>query len=247
MLPQRNPNSEDAQTKGAAGKVRGVNRMERKHLAHPALSAVEERYEWLSFLGLLPVLDVSTVDPVLYHRFTAAAWPLRESSSVSRTALLQACGFGLEGPSFESDLILAALVRNEILEPIPSEPFCFRVRARNWTDPDSAYAPDQCSALVDAIRRGQSRRLRIRDEPDQRLRSRPLAESREDARRMEISSMCEMYEATWLELAKAIGGSSAEAIRNSIERSIQPMMRQLELPLVNNKNSDGEGEERCNK
>jgi len=221
--------------------------MEKRHLADPALAAVEERYEWLSFLGLLPVLDVSRIDPVLYQRFLTAARKLGGSSNVSRTALLRACGFELEGPSFESDLILAALVRNEILEPIKSESFCFRVRARNWTDTDSAYAADQSSALVDAIRREQSQRLRILDELDQRLRARPLAENRDDAHRMEIATVREIYEATWLELAKAIGDSGAETIRNSIERSMEPVMRQLELPLVNNKNSDREGEERCNK
>ena len=221
--------------------------MKKRHLADPALPAVEERYEWLSFLGLLPVLDVSRIDPVLYQRFLTAARKLGGSSNVSRTALLRACGFALEGPSFESELILAALVRNEILEPIPSEAFCFRVRARNWTDPDSAYVADQCSALVDAIRREQIQRLRILDQLDQGLRARQLAENREDAHRMKIARVREIYEATWLELAKAIGGSAAERIRKSIERSMEPAIQQLELPLVSNKNSDREGEERCNK
>ena len=221
--------------------------MERKGLADTVLSSVEERYEWQSFLGLLWVLDVSAVDPVLYQGCMTAAWQLREKSIISRRALMNACGLGFQNSSLELDLLLAALVRDEVLEPIPSAPFCFRVRAKNWTDPESAYAGDGRSALVGAVRQEQSQRFRILGELGQVLSTRALSEKRRREIRMEIARVREIYDATWLELANAIGGDRATVIRRWIEGSTEPLIQQLELPLGNDGISDREGEERCNK
>lgn len=216
-------------------------------MADAVLPSVEERYEWQSFLGLLWVLDVSAVDPMLYQRCLRAAWQLREKSIISRRALINACGLGFHDPSLELDLLLAALVRDEVLEPIPSAPFCFRVGAKNWTDPESAYAGDGRSALVGAVRQEQSQRFRILGELGQVLSTRALSGKRQREIRTEIARVRDIYEATWLELANAIGGGRASAIRCRIERSVEPVIQQLELPLGNDRSSDRKGEERCNK
>src|ERR1700730_13151204 len=106
--------------------------MAQKHLADAELPSIEERHEWQSLLGLSPTLDLSGLDPVLYQRCLAVVWQLRERPKISRSALLQASGLGLQGPTLAFDLLLASLVRDEVLEPIISTPFCFLVRARNW-------------------------------------------------------------------------------------------------------------------
>ena len=154
--------------------------MEKKNLADAVLPSVEERYEWQSFLGLLPVLDLSAVDPVRYQRCMRAVWELREKVTITRSALMVACGLAFHDSSLESDLLLAALVRDEVLEPVPSAPFCFRVRA-------------------------------------------------------------------WLEFANTIDGNDANTTRSSIERSAEPVIQQLELPMDNDRISFRQGEERCNK
>ncbi len=221
--------------------------MGNKHLSNGLVPSIEERHEWQSFLGLLPALDVSAVDPVLHQRCLAAAWQLRRRSRISRSALLRASGLEFQSSTLEFDLLLALLVRDEVLEPIVSSPFCFRVCASNWTDPESAYAADERPGLIGAVQQEQSERLRILDELAHCLRRPALREERARAIRAEIARLHEIYEATWLELANAVGGHCAEAIRNSIEHSMEPVRQQLELPLGEQKNSDLEGEGRCNK
>jgi hypothetical protein len=186
-------------------------------------------------------------DPVLHQRCLAAAWQLRGRSRISRSAWLRASGLEFQGPSLEFDLLLASLVRDEVLEPIVSDPFCFRVCASDWTDPESAYGADEPPALLGAVQQEPSERLRILGELAHCLRRPTLREKRARAIRAEIARLHQMYEATWLELANAVGGRCAEAIRNSIERSMEPVRRQHELPLGEQKNSEIEGEERCNK
>ena len=78
--------------------------MEKKNLADAVLPSVEERYEWQSFLGLLPVLDLSAVDPVRYQRCMRAVWELREKVTITRSALMDACGLAFHDSSLESDL-----------------------------------------------------------------------------------------------------------------------------------------------
>jgi hypothetical protein len=153
----------------------------------------------------------------------------------------------LQGPTLEFDLLLASLVREEVIEPIVSTPFCFRVRARNWTDPESAYAADECSQLVEAVRQEQSERFRILAELSQRLKNQGLPEKGSLSIRAEIDRLQRIYEASWLELASAVGARAAETIRGEIEGSVEPVTQQLELTLGGNKNSDVEGEERCSK
>ncbi len=221
--------------------------MSKKDLTDAVLPSIEERHEWQSFLGLLPALDLSGVDPVLYQRCLVAVWQFRETARISRNALLQASGLGFHGPALECDLLLAALVGDEVIEPIVSSPFCFRVRDRNWTDPESAYAADESSALIDSVRQEQLERFRIFEELDQRLKNQGLREKRVRATRAEIDRLRQIYESTWAELADAVGSKCAETIRSDIERSIESVTRQLDLPLSERRNSDLEGEDRCNK
>ncbi len=49
--------------------------MTEKWLKDPLPSA-EERYEWQSFLALLPALDLTAVNPLFYQRCLAAVWRL---------------------------------------------------------------------------------------------------------------------------------------------------------------------------
>jgi hypothetical protein len=73
-----------------------------------------------------------------------------------------------------------------------------------------------------------------------------LRAKRARAIRAEIAGLREIYEAAWLEPANAVVGR-AEAIRNSIEHSMELVRQQLELRLGEQKNSEIEGEERCKK
>lgn len=193
--------------------------MSKKDLADAVLPSIEERHEWQSFLGLLPALDLSGVDPILYQRCLVAVWQLRETARISRSGLLQMSGLGFQGPALEFDLVLASLVRDEVLEPVVSSPFCFRVRDRNWTDPGSAYAADERSALVDSVRQEQLERFGILEELDRRLNNQVLREKRVRALRAEIDRLRQIYEATWVELADAIAASVPrrfEAILNGL-------------------------------
>ena len=118
------------------------------------------RYEWHSFLGLLPVPDLRPVDLVLYQRCLTAVWRSRKSA-ISRTDLQQAAGLAFQEETLDFDLLIAQLVREGILEPIVSSPFHFQIRRRNWTNPESAYAADDRRSLSAIARQEQAGRFRM--------------------------------------------------------------------------------------
>ena len=127
-LPDHNPDSETVQTNADR---------KRKHMTEKGLSdsgrrSAELRYEWQSFLGLLPVLDLRPTDLVLYQRCLTAVWRSRKSA-ISRTDLQRAVGLAFQEETLDFDLLVAQLVREGILEPIVSSPFDFQIRRRNWT------------------------------------------------------------------------------------------------------------------
>src|ERR1700726_2795289 len=110
--------------------------MTEKGLSDTERRSAELRYEWHSFLGLLPVLDLRPMDPVLYQRCLTAVW-LSRKNAIGRTDLQHAVGLTFETKTVAFDLLLAQLVREEILEPIISSPFHFQIQRRNWTHPES--------------------------------------------------------------------------------------------------------------
>jgi hypothetical protein len=203
------------------------------------------RYEWHSFLGLLPVLDLQPTDPVLYQRCLTAVW-LSRKSSISRTDLHQAVGLGFQEEAVDFDLVLAQLVREDILEPIVSSPFHFQIRRRNWPHPESAYAADDRRSLSAIAREEQAGRFRVLGVLGARIDNLRLPEKRVQQIRKERDELERIYEATWLELENAIGSQSAEAIRRSVEETRKAGVVQLELPLEQKSTCDLEGEARCN-
>ena len=136
--------------------------MTEKGLSDTDRRSAELRYEWQSFLGLLPVLDLQPMDPVLYQRCLTAVWRSRKSG-ISRTDLRQAVGLAFQEETLDFDLLVAQLIREGILEPIVSSPFDFQIRRRNRTNPESAYAADGSSS-VPALSDG---RLAVTKERDQ--------------------------------------------------------------------------------
>ena len=134
--------------------------MTEKGLSDTGQRSDELRYEWHSFLGLLPVLDLRPTDPVLYQRCLTAVW-LSRKSAISRTDLHQAVGLGFQEEAADFDLLLAQLVREDILEPIVSSPFHFQIRRRNWPHPESAYAADDRRSLSAVAREEQAGRFRM--------------------------------------------------------------------------------------
>ena len=203
------------------------------------------RYEWQSFLGLLPVLDLQPMDPVLYQRCLTAVW-LSRKSAISRTDLQQAAGLHFQAETVDFDLLLAQLVREEILEPILSSPFHFQIRRRNWTNPESAYAADDRLSLSAISREEQTARFRMLGLLDARILNPRLPQKRVQQIRKERDELERIYEATWMELENAIGSRAAEAIRKSVEETTEAGAVQLELPLEKKRNFDLEGEARCN-
>ena len=153
----------------------------------------------------------------------------------------------LPAGTLDSDLLLAQLVREEILEPIVSSPFDFQVRRRNWTNPESAYAADDRLSLSGIARDEQAARLRalrvLGANIDNNLR---LPQRRVQQIRKERDDLERIYAATWLELENAIGSDTAERIRKSVEETKEVLELQLELPLDVKGNLDLEGEARCN-
>ena len=121
--------------------------MTEKGLSDSGRRSAELRYEWQSFLGLLPVLDLRPTDLVLYQRCQTAVWRSRKSA-ISRTDLQQAAGLGFQAETLGFDLLIAQLVRDRILEPIVSSPFHFQIRRWNWTNPESVYAADDRLSLI---------------------------------------------------------------------------------------------------
>src|ERR1700730_13480853 len=176
------------------------------------------RYEGQSFLGLLPVWDLRQMDPVLYQRCQTAVWRSRKSA-ISRTDLLQAAGLGFQAETVDFDLLLAQLVREEILEPIISSPFHFQIRRRNWTHPESAYAADDRRSLSAIAREEQAGRYRMLGVLGLRFYNPRLPESRVQQGRQERDDLEQIYEATWLELENAVGSHAPHATRKSVEEA----------------------------
>lgn len=216
-----------------------------KGLADSGRRSAELRYEWQSFLGLLPVLDLRPMDPVLYQRCLTAVWRSRKSA-ISRTDLQQAAGLAFQEETLDFDLVVAQLVRDEILEPIVSSPFHFQIRRENWTNPESAYAADDRLSLTAITREEQAGRFRMLGVLTTRISNLRLPEKRVQQIRKERDQLERIYEATWLELENAIGSQAAEAIRKSVEETREAGAVQLELPLEKKRNFDLEGEARCN-
>jgi len=194
---------------------------------------------------LLPVLDLQPMDPVLYQRCLTAVWRSRKSA-ISRTDLQQAAGLGFQAATVDFDLLLAQVVREEILEPITSSPFHFQIRRWNWTHPESAYAADDGLSLSAIVREEQTARVQMLGVLGAWIDSLRLSARRVQQIRKERDELERIYEATWLELENAIGSNVAERIRKSVEQAKEVIALQLELPLDVNGNFDLEGEARCN-
>src|ERR1700719_5097859 len=101
--------------------------MTEKGLSDSGRRSAELRYEWQSFLGLLPVLDLQPMDAVLYQRCLTAVWRSRKSA-ISRTDLQQAAGLAFQEETLDFDSLVARLVREGILDPIVASPFHFHIR-----------------------------------------------------------------------------------------------------------------------
>jgi len=219
--------------------------MTEKGLSDSGRRSAELRYEWQSFLGLLPLLDLRPMDTVLYQRCLTAVWRSRKSA-ISRTDLQRAAGLAFQEETLDFDLLVAQLVREGILEPIVSSPFDFQLRRRNWTNPESAYAADDRLSLSAISREEQTARFRMLGLLDARILNPRLPEKRVQQIRKELYELERIYEATWMELEKAIGSKAAEAIRKSVEETTEAGAVQLDLPLEKKRTFDLEGEARCN-
>jgi hypothetical protein len=219
--------------------------MTEKGLSDSGHRSAELRYEWQSFLGLLPLLDVRPMDPVLYQRCLTAVWRSRKSA-ISRTDLRRAAGLAFQEETLDFDLLVAQFVREGILEPIVSSPFDFQIRRRNWTNPESAYAADDRLSLSAISREEQTARFRMLGLLDARILNVRFPEKRVQQIRKERDELERIYEATWMELENAIGSKAAEAIRKSVEETTEAGAVQLDLPLEKKRNFDLEGEARCN-
>jgi hypothetical protein len=219
--------------------------MTEKGLSDSGRRSAELRYEWQSFLGLLPLLDVRPMDPVLYQRCLTAVWRSRKSA-ISRTDLRRAAGLAFQEETLDFDLLVAQFVREGILEPIVSSPFDFQIRRRNWTNPESAYAADDRLSLSAISREEQTARFRMLGLLDARILNVRFPEKRVQQIRKERDELERIYEATWMELENAIGSKAAEAIRKSVEETTEAGAVQLDLPLEKKRNFDLEGEARCN-
>jgi len=204
--------------------------MTEKGLSDSGRRSAELRYEWQSFLGLLPLLDLRPMDTVLYQRCLTAVWRSRKSA-ISRTDLQRAAGLAFQEETLDFDLLVAQLVREGILEPIVSSPFDFQLRRRNWTNPESAYAADDRLSLSAISREEQTARFRMLGLLDARILNPRLPEKRVQQIRKELYELERIYEATWMELEKAIGSKAAEAIRKSVEETTEAGAVQLDLPL----------------
>lgn len=202
--------------------------MRGKELADTFMSSAEDRVEWQSFLGLLPVLDLSGIDPLSYQRCVAGVWRLQGRSIVSRQDLQRASGMEFE---HQFELLLAQLVRDQVLEPIVSSPFRFQLCVKHWTNPESAYGGDDPRLLIGVTREEQAERLRLLEELRRRLESGCLSEKRAQQLRKQRDELQRIYEATWVELADAIGGGAAQKIRQMIEQQNEAAAQQLELSL----------------
>jgi hypothetical protein len=204
--------------------------MTEKDLSDSGRRSAELRYEWQSFLGLLPVLDLRPMDPVLYQRSLTAVWRSRKSA-ISRTDLQQAAAVAFQGETLDFDLLVARLVREGILEPIVSSPFHFQIRRRNWTNPESAYAADDRLSLSAISREEQTARFRTLGLLNACILNRRLPQKRVQQIHKNLYALERIYDATWLELENAIGTKAVEAIRRSVEETTEAAAVQLDLPL----------------
>lgn len=220
--------------------------MTEKGLSDSGCRSAELRYEWQSFLGLLPVLDLRPTDLVLYQRCQAAVWRSRGKRTINRTELQQVAGLQFQEETLDFDLLIAQLVRDGILEPIVSSPFHFQIRGWNWTNPESAYAADDRLSLSAITGEEQTERFRMVGVLSARISNPRLSERRLQQIREQRDELQRIYEATWLELENAIGSKAAEAIRKSVEETTEAGAVQLELPLEKKRNFDLEGEAKCN-
>src|SRR5260370_24275388 len=178
--------------------------MTEKGLSDPGQRSAELRHEWHSFLGLLLVLDLRPMDLVLYQRCLTAVWRSRKSE-ISRTDLQRAVGVAFQEETLDFDLLVAQLVREEILEPIVSSPFHFQIRRRNWTNPESAYAADDRVSLSAISREEQTARFRMLEVLSGHMNNPRLPEKRVQQIRKERNAVEQIDAATWLEVENAIG------------------------------------------
>ena len=167
--------------------------MKQHGLSDSGRRSAELRYEWQSFLGLLPVLDLRPMDPVIYQRCQTAVWRSRKSA-ISRTDLQQAAGLGFQAETLDFDLLLAQLIRDGILEPIVSSPFHFQIRRRNWTNPESAYAADDRLSLSAISREEQTARFRMLGVLSARISNLRLSERRVQQIREQRDELQQIYE-----------------------------------------------------
>ena len=168
--------------------------MTEKGLSDSGCRSAELRYEWQSFLGLLPLLDLRPMDPVLYQRCLTAVWRSRKSA-ISRTDLQQAAGLAFQAEALGFDLLIAQLVRDRILKPIVSSPFHFQIRRWNWTNPESVYAADDRLSLIAISREEQTARFRMVGLLSARISNPRLPEKRVQQIRKGRDELERIYEA----------------------------------------------------
>jgi hypothetical protein len=195
---------------------------------------------WLAS-GAGPAADGSGSVPALSDGRLAVTKERDQSNGLAASRRL-----GFQAETLDFDLLVAQLVREEILEPIVSSPFHFQIRRRNWTNPESVYAADDRLSLIAISREEQTARFRMVGLLSARISNPRLPEKRVQQIRKERDELERIYEATWLELENAIGSKAAEAIRKSVEETTEAGAVQLELPLEKKRNFDLEGEARCN-
>jgi hypothetical protein len=128
-----------------------------------------------------------------------------------------------------TDLLIAQLIREQFLAPVPSRPFSFRIRAQCRTNPESAYAGDDSQSLIAVTREEQAQRFRILREPRDSREAADLPAKRRERMRMERDELRKIYDATWLELSDAIGAGACESIQNEIETGSTTRATQLDL------------------
>src|ERR1700692_426051 len=186
-------------------------------LSDSGCRSAEVRYEWQSFRGVPPVLDLRPTDLVLYQRCQTAVGRSRKSS-ISRTDLQQAVGLGFQAETLGFDLLIAQLVRDRILEPIVSSPFNFQIRRRNRTNPESVYAADGRLSLIAISREEQTARFRMVGLLSARISNPRLPEKRVQLIRKERDELERIYEATWLELESAIGSKAPKRSERALKK-----------------------------
>ena len=198
--------------------------MRNRELRNRKSPDAEERREWQSFLGLMPMLDVGAVDPVLYQHCLAVIWRMRARGSISRTDLGWHAGFDLE-------LMMALLIRERVIDPILSDPFRFQIQIRNSTNPESAYAADRTAGVTGITRQEQNARFGILQSLTTAISNGHLPDTRAQKVKKHWDELSQIYEATWLELGDAIGSRAADEVRRGVEHTCRAPAEQMELSL----------------